>query len=110
MAICFNRRYDEDSSMEIAISLASVNCLTTLQLLLADLIELLLHLLGQADVGLDLGLKSRVMSSFDHHLHLLDAGLELGKALLDAVTEIEQDKRALKLLLYHFPLLWPAAI
>ena len=32
MAICFDRRYDKDFSMEIAISLASAKCLTTLQL------------------------------------------------------------------------------
>ncbi|WVZ91738.1 hypothetical protein U9M48_037869 [Paspalum notatum var. saurae] len=79
MAICFERR------------------------LLVDLLELLLCLLGQADVRLHLGLKSRVLPSFAYHLHLLDDGLELGKALLHVVTDIEQDKRALELLLYRFP-------
>ncbi|KAG2580579.1 hypothetical protein PVAP13_6NG357300 [Panicum virgatum] len=32
VAICFDRRCVKDPSMEIAISLASANCLTTLQL------------------------------------------------------------------------------
>ncbi|WVZ95358.1 hypothetical protein U9M48_041136 [Paspalum notatum var. saurae] len=54
-SIFFDKRCDEDSRTEAATSLASDNILTTLHGSLADFLELLLCLLGYADVGLDLG-------------------------------------------------------
>ena len=81
-----------------------VNC----NRLLADLLQLFLHLLSQADVGLDLGFKSGVISSLDDQLHLLDACLELRKVLLHGVEEAKKDQGLLKLLLHCFPLLWLA--
>ncbi|KAG8087686.1 hypothetical protein GUJ93_ZPchr0010g8133 [Zizania palustris] len=77
--------------------------MTTLQLsgsagevlILADL-ELFLPLLGETGVRLDLGSNSRIVTSLDNLLHVLDACLELGKALPHGVAEVE-------LLLHCFP-------
>uniref|UniRef100_K3YXW2 Uncharacterized protein n=1 Tax=Setaria italica TaxID=4555 RepID=K3YXW2_SETIT len=46
VTICFDRRYGKDSSMEIPISLASANCLTTLQLSWSTVVGFLLIFLN----------------------------------------------------------------
>jgi len=80
---------------------ASINVRSSL---LLDLLEQLLRLLDQACIALNLGVGSRIVSSFQSQLYLLDTGLELNKALLHSAAEVEQDDATLELLLHCLPL------
>ncbi|WVZ91741.1 LOW QUALITY PROTEIN: hypothetical protein U9M48_037871 [Paspalum notatum var. saurae] len=108
IAICFERRCDVDSSIDTTISLASANNVTTLHPSMPEVALLLIFLYCfcafLAKRALNLGLKSRIISSLENQLHPLDGGLELSKGLLHDVAEVQQDKRALELLLYCLPL------
>ncbi|WVZ65917.1 hypothetical protein U9M48_015205 [Paspalum notatum var. saurae] len=110
IAICFNKSCDEDSSIKTAVSLASDIILIKLHCgLRVDLLELFPCLLRHTHIGLDLGLNSCIISFLESQLHFQDAFLELGEALLHVAAKVKQDKRALKLLLHCFPLLWNLA-
>ncbi|WVZ95361.1 hypothetical protein U9M48_041136 [Paspalum notatum var. saurae] len=85
IASCFDSRCSVDSRIDTAISLASAISLITLHPSISEL----LRLLGCTCVALNLGLKSRVLSSFESQSHPLDSGLELHKALLHGVAEVE---------------------
>ncbi|KAG8087695.1 hypothetical protein GUJ93_ZPchr0010g8564 [Zizania palustris] len=95
MAIRFDKRCNEDSSMEMATSLASANSLSTLQPSWSSEAYFLLIFLD-------------VVASLGCQLHVLDSCLELRKTLLHGVAEVEQDERALKLSLCCFPQMYLA--
>uniref|UniRef100_A0A0D9XAP7 Uncharacterized protein n=1 Tax=Leersia perrieri TaxID=77586 RepID=A0A0D9XAP7_9ORYZ len=87
MQSCFKHRESDLSGISQQLHHPTTLLISCSSSLLADLPELFLRLLGQADVRLD----CCIVASLDGQQHLQGARLELGEALLHGVAEIKQD-------------------
>uniref|UniRef100_A0A0D9XAP6 Uncharacterized protein n=1 Tax=Leersia perrieri TaxID=77586 RepID=A0A0D9XAP6_9ORYZ len=87
MQSCFKHRESDLSGISQQLHHPTTLLISCSSSLLADLPELFLRLLGQADVRLD----CCIVASLDGQQHLQGARLELGEALLHGVAEIKQE-------------------